>query len=811
MDTLLQDIRYAFRRLRKSPGFSAVVMLTLALGIGANTGIFSVVNTVLLRPLPYKEPERLTTLFHFYPVLNNLEAPVSAPGFKDYQARPFFESAAVETGWGPTVTGSGDPQRLTGSIVSGDYFTVLGVPAMIGRPLRRDEDEPGKNKVVVLSYGLWQRLYGGDRSVVSGGRKMILNDEPFEIVGVMPPHFRDFWNRPAEIWSPLALPPEAFARNRGNEFLNFIGRLKTGVSHETARKEMTAYAQQLKRDFPNLFGGAWSLKTKPLADQAIGGIKPSLYRLLWAVGFVLLIACANVANLMLVRAAARQKEVVIRTALGAQRGQLIRQLLVESVLLGVCGGALGLGLAQLGVRALIAINPTSLPRADEISIDTNVLLFTLVIAVVTGVLFGLVPALQTARPDLNETLKEGGRGSSAARAGTRVRQGLVIAQTALALVLLVGAGLLMKSFAAINDIDPGFRADHLLTFNLALPPTKYRSDTAVRAFFDEAIPRLEAVPGVKAVGATSVMPFSGGWSTASFTVEGYQPPPNQPGPWGDFRVATPKFFETMNIKVLTGRTFDARDILGAPSVVVVDDEFARRFWPGANAVGKRITFNRLTDTAITWIEIIGVVAHTKHEALDADARVQYYFPYAQRTQRRMSIAVRTAVAPLSLTPALRQAVQSIDKDQPLARVQAMESMIGDSVGPRRLKMVLIEVFAAVALVLASLGIYGVISYTVALRTQEMGIRMALGASQRTVLELVLEQGMTLVLIGVGLGVAGALLLTVFIRSELYGVTPRDISTFLLVPSVLAVVALFATLVPAIRATRVDPLTALRPD
>jgi putative ABC transport system permease protein len=813
MDTLIQDLRYALRRLRKSPGFSAIVILTLALGIGANTAIFSVVNAVLLRPLPYREPGRLVTVFHFYPSLNDLEAPVSAPGFRDYRDRvPSFESAAVETGWGPTLTGLGEPERLNGSRVSGDWFTTLGVAPLLGRPLRRDEDEPGKNKVVVLSHGLWQRLFGGDSSVVKSGHTMVLNGEPFEIVGVMPQTFRDFWNRAADLWTPLALAPAAFSDNlRTNEYLNFIARTKPGVTVTGLAKEMTAFATQLKKEFPNNYGSTWSLKPRSLNEQASGRIRTLLYVLLGAVGFVLLIACANVANLMLVRAAARQREVVIRTALGAQRAQLIRQLLTESVVLALCGGALGLALAYGGMRALVGINPGSLPRSDEIGIDPTVMVFTLVTAVVTGLLFGLVPALQTSRANLQETLKEGGRGSSAARKGQQVRRTLVVAQMALALTLLTGAGLLLKSFAKISGVDPGFRADHLLTFNLALPANKYRSDTAFRAYFDEVLPRIAAVQGVRAVGTTSVMPFSGSWSTGSFSVEGFQPAPNQPGPWGDIRVVNDGFFGMMGMRVLKGRTFGPQDLVSSPRVAVVDDELVHRFWPHDDPIGKRLTFNNLTDTSIRWIEVIGVVGHSKHEALDAKARIQMYLPYQQNAQRQVTVGVRTSLEPLAMTNAVRTAVQSVDKDQPLARIQSMDQMLSNSVGQRKLSTVLIGLFAALALVLASIGIYGVMSYTVTQRAQEIGIRMALGAARGDVLGLVVRQGMELAVLGVLLGVFAGLWLTKLIATQLFDVGPRDPWTFAPVAALLACVALLATLVPALRATKVDPVNALRAD
>jgi putative ABC transport system permease protein len=811
MESLLADIRYALRRLRKSPGFSAIVVATLALGIGANTAIFSVVNAVLLRALPYHEPERLATVFHFYSSLNDLEAPVSAPGFRDYRDRSgVFESAAVEQGWAPTLTGIEEPERLTGTRVSGDWFTTLGVMPIVGRPLRRDEDEPGRNRVVVLSYGLWHRLFGGDATIASGGRTMTLNGEPFEIVGVMGPDFRDFWNRNAQLWTPLALAPANFTdNNRTNEYLSFTGRLSPGMTVEGAQRELTAFATRLRADYPNNYGSSWTLRIRALEEQSSGRIKPLLLVLLGAVGFVLLIACANVANLMLVRAAARHREVVIRTALGAKRGQLVRQLLTESVTLSLVGGALGLLLAIVSVRALVAISPGSLPRSDEIRVDAVVMLFTLGIAVVTGLLFGMVPAMQMSRANLQESLKEGGRGSSAARRGNNARRALVVAQVALALTLLTGAGLLIRSFARLTAIDPGFTADNLLTFNLALSPSKYRSDTSWRAYFDDVVPRIAAVPGVRSVGGTSELPFSGSWSTGSFNVEGYQAPPNQPGPWGDIRIVTDDFFSTMGMRVIRGRTFGPGDRASSVRVAVVDEEMVKRFWPNEDPIGKRITRNNLADTAITWIEVIGVVAHSAHEGLDADPRVQLYYPYSQFPIRALTIAVRTTPPPLTLATAVRQAVQSLDKDQPLARVESMESLMGGATGQRRMAMFLLAVFASLALALAAIGIYGVLAYTVTQRSQELGIRMALGAARGDVIGLVLRQGMGLAGLGVVLGLVASLWLTRLVQAQLYEISPRDPTTFIAIALILSSVGFVATLIPALRATRVNPVEALR--
>jgi putative ABC transport system permease protein len=809
MDAFAHELRYATRRLLRSPGFTATVLLTLALGIGANTALFSVVNAILLRPLPYREPERLVSVFHFYPSLNDMEAPVSNRGFRDYRDKtPYFDGLAVSAGWSANLTGSGDPERLQGSRVSGLWFRTLGVAAQIGRTLLPEEDEPGRDKVVVLSDGLWRRLYGGRREAV--GERIMLNNEPYEIVGVMPPTFRDFYNRQAQLWKPLALRPDQFAGGYTNEYLNLVARLKAGVSFEQARGGMAAFAEQVKRDNPDQFGplSQWTLKVRTLTDIATGKIRPALLVLLGAVGFVLLIACANVANLMLARAASRTKEIAIRAALGAKRWHVVRQLLAESMLLALAGGALGLLLAYLGVRALVALNPTNVPRVDELGVDGTVMAFTLGVALLTGLLFGLVPALQVSRADLHETLKEGGRSAVADRTAGGMRRALVVAEVALALTLLIGAGLLIKSVARLQGVDPGFDPRNLVTFGVPLPATKYRNDTTQAAFFTELLPRLAALPGVKGVAMTSVMPFGGSWSTSSFSIVGVQLPQDQPGPWGDYRQVNGEFFGTMRIPLLKGRVFDSRDAMGAPRVAVIDDEAVKRWFKDRDPIGQQIYYGSPTDTA-NFITIVGVVGHTAHEGLDAERRLQVYLPHTQSTDSYMFIALRTDGDPLRLVGQAREAVRSVDRDQPIANVDTMEQLVEQSVGQRRLSMLLLGLFSAIALLLAAVGIYGVMSYGVAQRSHELGIRMALGAARRDVLGLVLGQGARLAAVGVALGLAGAFGLTRFITSQLYSVSPTDPATFGAVAGALLAAALLATLLPAMRATRVDPVVALR--
>ncbi len=813
MDTLLQDLRYSLRRLTKSPAFAAVVVLTLALGIGANTAIFSAVNAILLRPLPYQQPEELVTIEHLYPSLDGLEAPVSVPGFLDYQRRGrSFESMSVRAGWAPNLTGVGEPVRLQGAQVTGRFFTTLQVPALIGRTIQPGEDVAGREYVAVLSHGVWQRLFGGDRGVV--GRTVSLNGESYQVIGVMPSHFRDFFNRNAEIWSPLVFQPDQLTdENRTNEFLNLTARLKDGVTLEAALAEMRSIASQLKQQYPDNYAPDWSLSVTALSARATGDIRPALLILLGAVGFVLLIACANVANLLLSRAAARGKEIAIRSALGATRERLVRQLLTESAILSLAGGVVGLLLAYWGVRTLVAIDAGNLPRTDEIRVDSAVALFTLVVSLVAGFLFGLAPALHAATPNLQSTLKEGGRGATGDRGSHAIRRMLVVAEVALALTLLTGAGLLIKSFARLQGVDPGFVPERLLTFNLALPEARYPSDTQQVAFFDRVLPALRAVPGVQAAGATQVMPFGGSWSTASFEIEGYQAPEDQPGPWGDIRIVSPGFFETLRIPVIRGRVLSEQDLEGTPLVAVIDDEFVRRYYPKENPLGKRFTFGppdgAVDTTQREWIEVVGVVGHTKHEGLDADARIQLYLSYRQVAQDYMAVAIRTSGNPERYVNAARDAVRSVDPEMPIANVRTMEELLEQSVGQRKLSMMLLSLFSGIALVLASIGIYGVMSYSVAQRSRELGVRIALGAGRVDILRLVLRQGMSLALLGIGIGLAAALLLSRLIESQLYGVRAGDPLTFLGVALLLGATALVANLVPAIRAMRVDPAVVLR--
>ena len=810
MDRLLGNIRYALRTLARSPGFTLIAALTLALGIGANTAIFSVVNAVLLRPLPFAEPERLVTVFHFYPSLNALEAGVAAPTYRDFRGQPqLFSSVSVQGGWGVNLTGQGQPQRLSGSMVSPEFFATHGVPAAVGRTFQ--PPAPGtaaRGDEVVLSWGAWQRVFGGDPGVV--GRTVQLNDEAYEVVGVMPRDFRNVFDPGIEIWSPFVFTPEQLADDaRGSEYLTLTARLRPGVTKEAAERAVAAWAQRIQRDFPGQYPPDWTLRLRTLSDQASGAIRPALLVLLGAVGFVLLIACGNVANLLLVRAASRRKEVAVRSALGARSGDLARQFLTESLVLAAAGALLGLALAFGGLKLLAALKPDGLLWVETIPIDAAVLGFTCVLAVLTGIVFGFVPLMQVRRTDVQSTLREGGRSGGPDRRGTATRRGLVVAQVALSLMLLTGAGLLMRSFARLQQVDPGFDPAGVVTMNIALPEARYTNDTTRIAFFDALLPRVAALPGVQAVGAASSVPLTGGWST-SFTVEGLAVPEGEMGPYGNFRVVSPDFHRTLRIPLLRGRRFTDADRMGAPPVAIVDDLMAKRYWPGQDPIGKRVSVSGSDDDP-DWAEVVGVVGHTRQDGLESEGRAQLYMPYRQLMIPGLTLAVRTAGDPTQVAGAVRAAVREVDPDQPIAEVQTMDDLVSSALGPRRFAMVLLGLFAAVALVLAAVGIYGVMSFDVARRSQEIGVRMALGAEAGSVLRLVLRQGLVLAGIGVVLGVLGSLALTGLIRSQLYEMSAVDPVTFGLVVVLLLAVASLASLVPARRATRVDPLNAMRAD
>jgi len=810
MQTLWQDLRYGFRTLTRKPGFTIVAIIALALGIGANTAIFSVINSVLLRPLAYREPERLVVINHDYPKIG-LKASVSAIGYTHYRDNAkSFESVIAMTGGGFNLTGVGDPEQVNGSRVSHNFFSSLGAEARLGRVFLPEEDQPGRNNVVVLSHGFWQRRFAGDPGIVN--KTITLNDESYYVVGIMPPSFqfgREL-GQVVDLWTPIAFNPQLLSYNNlTNEFLFVFARLKPGVTIGQAQAELDTIAANLRQQYLPWAGSRseWGLTTESLTELVIGNIRQSLWILMGIVGLVLLIACANVANLLLARAADRQKEMAVRTALGAGRWRVIRQLLTESALLSLIGGAIGLSLAWLGINALVKVNEVQIPRANAIGVDWRVLGFTLGVSLLTGIVFGLVPALQISKADLHETLKEGGRtGSSGARAW--VRNTLVVLEMALALVVLVSAGLLIRSFWRLQQVNPGFAPRNVLAMSLLLPATKYREPAQRDNFYKEALQRIRALPGVLSAGATSVLPLSGNNSSGSFRIEGRVVPQGQLSPHGDRWAATTDYFSTMKIPIIRGRFFEDRDTMVSQPVAIIDETMARKYWPDEDPLGKRITFQGGPNNPI-WREIVGIVGHVKHKDLEGESRVQYYIPHSQTQNPFMTLVVRSSGDPASLTGVVRGAIGGLDKDLPVFRVKTMEQFVSDSMAQRRFAMTLVGIFASVAMALACVGLYGVLSYSIMQRSHEIGIRMALGARAADVLRLVVGQGMLLALAGVALGSVAAFLLTRLMANLLFGVKATDPLTFAAIALLLTLVALVACFAPARRATKVDPIVTLR--
>jgi len=806
MDTLWKNLSYSLRMLLKRPSLTTVAVIAIALGIGANTAIFSVVNTVLLQPLPYEQPEQLVTLAteQRNQALDG-RGTFSVPDFLDIQQQAkTLEYVAIEQQTGTIVT-EGEPERLIGAAVSADYFPLLRVKPVLGRVFTRDEDKPGAPQVIVLSYALWQRRYGGDPNII--GREVDLGGKT-TVVGVLPAGFKyPIGDDPQDYWEPLfsaAFMTKEAREERANHFLSVFGRMKPGVTVEQTKADLDLLSRQIEQQYPrsntNVMFNATSMHEDITRDY-----RGALLVMLGAVGLVLLIACANVANLLLARAAARQKEVAIRMALGASRARIASQLLTESLLLSLAGGALGLLLASWGVHLLVAYGPSDVPRLHDVGLDRYVLFFTFLVSMLTGVLFGLVPALQASKPDPGNTLKQDGRGLSSGR--NRMRSALIVSEVALSLMLLAGAGLLINSFWRLLRTDAGFDPRGVLALDIPLSRTKYSTPEQRSAAFENLIGRMKTLPGVRDVSVTSNVPLTDRDVELSFQIEGR--PPNKPGeePTADYTIIGSDYFRTMNIALQRGRVFTNQDAANAPAVLVVSDAFVKRYLPNEDPIGRRIVFDGPDKTAR---EIVGVVADIKRNGLDVAVEPEIYLSHLQEPERRLNVMIRTEASDASqLTQAARAEVKNFDPNQVIWRTQTLEDLLGTSVAPRRFNMMLLGIFASVALVLAAVGLYGVMSYSVSWRTHEIGIRMALGAKRADVLRLVIRQGMTMTLIGLAVGLIGAFALSRVIAGLLYGVSPKDPLTFAGVSIVLLAVALLACLLPARRATRVNPIVALR--
>ncbi len=813
MSTFLQDVRYGLRMLGRSPGFTSVVILVLALGIGANSAIFSLVNAMLLRPLPYEESNRLMFLTEWSQQVQNMS--FSFANYFDVrdQNKVFVHTGAFR-GQNLVLTGTGEPERLQGRQVTWGFFPTVRVRPVLGRVFTAEEDRPSAERVAVLSENFWARRFARDRSVIN--RVLTLNNEPYTVIGVLSSNFHGTF-RQVDVWVSMGRHEDTMggAKNRGNHpGVYVVGRLKPGVTLEQARADVVGIAQRLAEQYPDT-SARQSMTVRPLLEAVVGPVKPAVLVLLGAVVFVLLIACSNVANLLLARGAARQREIAVRAALGAGRWRLVRQLLTESVLLSFAGGGAGLLVAYAGMKGLIAISPPNTPRMDEVALDATVLAFTAGISVLTGLLFGLVPALQVSRTETAETLKEGGRGRSASVARHRARNILVVSEVSLALILLVGAGLMLRSFRNVVLADPGFNSEGVLTMSVPLPQAKYEDPAKVRNFITQLLENVKGQTGVQTV--ATALPLLGGWQS-SFSVYGKPEPPPGQQPSADITRISPAYFQVMQIRLLKGRTFDDRDTNTAPPVCIVDETFASTHWPGEDPLGKQVRFgrpgaNRSGRPPEPLMTVVGVVAHVKHYGVDQDSRVELYLPYQQSSIGSFSLLVRTSGEPAAVTSAARQAVRSLDSDVPIFSIRTLDEIVEGLTATKRLSAMLLGVFAALALVLAAVGIYGVMSYSVTERTHEIGIRMALGARPRDVFRLVVGQGMWMAGIGLVLGLAGAFGLTRLIGSALaailFRVSATDPPTYSVVPLLLAVVALLASYIPARRATRVDPMVALR--
>jgi putative ABC transport system permease protein len=818
--TLWQDVRYGARMLLKTPGVSIIVIIALALGIGANSAIFSVVNAVLLRPLPFDQPDSLVFLNEKSPVLDEMS--ISYPNFTDWRAQnQSFEKMGVYNRGSYNLTGAGEAERIVTAQMSADLFSVLRVNALHGRLFTNDEDKPGAAPVVVLSYGLWQRRFGGQTSILN--QAITLNGKSYTVIGIMPQSYA--YPTRAEMYVPVGqLSDQPGWQQRGNHpGLYGVARLKPGVTIEQADADMNTIAVNLEKQYPDSNPGN-RVRLRPLMEIFVVDVRRALWVIFGAVGFVLLIACANIANLLLARATARKKEMAIRTAVGASRRRIVQQLLTESVLLSLIGGAIGLVLARWGVDLILYMSPDAIPRSREIGLDWTVLAFTIGISFLTGILFGLIPAIQAGEVDVHETLKETGRGTTGRQ---WLRSSLVILEVATTLVLLIGAGLLIRSFYLLQKVNPGFSHEHLTSFSVSLPEKKYANQEARSTFYNTLLENVRALPGVESAAAASGLPLgNNGWQT-SFTVDGQPPPERDRTPLMEACVVTPDYFRAMNIPVLRGRVFTDRDdrshlagqdlsklnenlreIAGLKSIVI-DEEFAKRHWPNEDPIGKRVRIGG-ADHDNPLLEVIGVVGRVKMESLNQNSdRVQGYMAFNEIPFGDMTVLIKGASDPNQLISSVRNTVKSIDPDQPIYNPLTMDEIRADSVAGERLNLTLFSLFAGIALVLAIVGIYGVMSYSVTQRTHEIGIRMAIGARPRDVFTMILGHGMKLALIGVVIGLVGAFALTRLMATMLFGVEPTDATTFAGISLILITVALLACYLPGRRATKVEPTISLR--
>ena len=802
MESFWQDLRYGIRVLTRKPGFTAIAVLTLALGIGANTAIFSVVNAVLLRPLNYERPGELYLLWTTNPGWLDHES-ASLPDFLDWRSQnQSFEDLIAISRRSVNFTGDGEPERLIGANVSAGFFTILGAEPLLGRGFLPEEDRPGGGRVVILTHRFWQRRFGTDPDVL--GRAIALDGDNYTVVGVAPAGFQLFPR--TDLWMPLALDASDPQVGRRSDFLRVLGRLRPGVGPERAQSDMTTIARRLEQEYPQTNTNI-GVELVSLHEHFVGDVRPALLVLWGTVGIVLLIACANVTNLLLARATSREKEVAIRAAMGAGRLRLVRQLLTESMVLASLGGAGGLLLAAWGTDLLIRLSPANLPRLGEVQVDQWVLGFTLLVSVLAGGLFGLFPALQSSRAELNQTLKDGGRSSGERGGGHKLRSGLVVAEVALALCLLVAAGLMIRTFYHLQRVETGFDPENLIALRTNLPQVRYPAAEQVQGFYEESLSQLENLPGMRSVTAMSSYPLGGG-GYYSFQVEGKPAPP--PGEVVDAQVISvmPNYFHVMRIPLLRGRAFDRSDRADGYQVVVINQAMVRRYFAGEDPIGQRVAFDG-SDGQPNWREIVGVAGDVKQSTLDTNAYPEITVPHAQQPRSAMTILARTNGDPQSQVASLRAALLQLDPNQPMYAVRTLENILANSTAPHRFNMLLLGLFAGLAFLLAVMGLYGVISYSVAQRTHEIGIRLALGARPGDVFRMVVGQGFLLVMIGVGVGLAGALAATRLMESLLFGVSATDPVTFAGVAALLTAVALVACYIPARRATRVDPMVALR--